>query len=394
MRNCRDICKSCEYKIRCGGCSVCEVLLCKSNCNFCSVICFKKTGISEYIDSFGGLNIKINKNNFIYEKLPTNIPVIQERIGSLIKEKDLDYVVVNAGNILSTNGESVRKKYKDIDIVKSMNLKNGTKTILEFYIKDRFLEGFWDQRFDHYKNLKKLKFNYIITPNFSVYDDLPRIDHLYNIKRSSIIYNELIDNNINAIPDIGWFNARDLEIWIEEINRNDIKLISFSFQNVGVALKPSNIWKQNLLGLRYLCSNIKTDVDILIVGVASPFRILEIYKSIEKSNRLIILNQTAFIHSRKGMLSEYREVNSSMTFDEIFSKNISYYNNIYDNAYDSEDILNISRLSKKDLINFHKKYSEKSDSKESDYIYRFLRRCLKKKHVKEESLSQNQEEVL
>ena len=88
-----------------------------------------------------------------------------------------------------------------------------------------------------------MKLKAVIAPNFSVYEDTPRVEHLYNIRRSIIIYNELIDYGINAIPDISWYNINDLDFWIEKLNNSECSIIAFSFQVVDVRLKASNYGK-------------------------------------------------------------------------------------------------------------------------------------------------------
>lgn len=76
--------------------------------------------------------------------------------------------------------------------------------ILEFYIKDRDLEGFWANRKVVYEQLKKQNFKAIITPNFLLYEDAPRSEHLYNIQQAKKVYNEMIQEGLSAILDIIW----------------------------------------------------------------------------------------------------------------------------------------------------------------------------------------------
>lgn len=59
----------------------------------------------------------------------------------------------------------------------------GVNGIVEFYVKDRVLECFWSNRYFIYNQLKNMNLSGIITPNFSLYEDDPRIEHLYNIQR-------------------------------------------------------------------------------------------------------------------------------------------------------------------------------------------------------------------
>ncbi|MEN8905044.1 MAG: DUF4417 domain-containing protein [Clostridiales bacterium] len=388
MKSCKNKCNSCKYFSRCGGCSFCEALVCKKKCNYCSSICTYRENVDKYLDSFGNLGININQNKHI--QLPIHVPVIPHRLNTSIESK---FVALHAGNVLSNNGEKIVKRYLEKGYLKTLNLKIGTKTILEFYVKDRFLEGFWDKRYSVYKSIKNMNFTSVIAPNFSVYIDSPRIDHLYNIKRTSIVYNEMLDIGINTIPDISWFNHKDLDYWIDEINKKNIKLIAFSFQNVGVGLKASSHWNHSLLGLRYLINKINRNVEIILAGVSSPFRIAEIYNSTKKRNKLIILNHSAYIQSRKGILSEVRKQVPHLTFDELLEKNIIYFSKIYDEIYNSDKILKLSKLPKEKLIKLYRDYTLNQLPDSDKYISNFIFRCLKKKRVNEVVLFQNQEET-
>ena len=87
--------------------------------------------------------------------------------------------------------------------------------------------------------LKEMGFAAVIAPNYSVYEDASRVDHMYNIKRSMIVYNELVENGIPAVPDVSWYNKSDIDRWCKEINRRNIKVVAFSFQVCETARRES-----------------------------------------------------------------------------------------------------------------------------------------------------------
>jgi hypothetical protein len=154
------------------------------------------------------------------------------------------------------------------------------------------------------------------------------MDHLYNIKRSTVVYNELLDEGINAIPDVSWFNRNDIDRWCDEINKKAIKNISFSFQVVDVQLKASNLWKTYLLGFRYLCENINPEVNIIVAGVTSHRRLIDIFAA-APGRRISILNQSAYVQSMRGMLSENRQSELRLPRNVVFERNLAYFNKIY-----------------------------------------------------------------
>lgn len=328
---CKRKCKNCLlYKKKCGGCSLCEASICSNSCDTCFSLCPKRPGVFHYLSKIGGVDLQLNYSKIDFANLPLNIPILPDKLKTQISYELLPIAAVHAGSLLSRNGEKISKTYLDKGFARALNIDNKTLAILEFYIKDRQLEGFWDRRKELYKLIKKLNFSFVIAPNFSVYEDAPRLDHIYNIKRSVTAYNELINSGIKAIPDVSWYNIKDLDRWINAINASGIKAIAFSFQTVGIQLKASGVWKSYILGFRYLCQNINKDVNIIVAGAVSERKVLELYKA-SSGQRICILNQSAYVQSRRGVLSGDRENSSNLTLEQIFVRNLRYYNKAYEN---------------------------------------------------------------
>lgn len=327
---CERDCSLCDLKDTCGGCSLCEASLCNNNCSMCFSICPKRKGSFEYIRSIGGEDLMLLSNKHLKDlSLPIHIPILPDRLKNKLNFNLVQVVGVHGGNMLSSNGEGVRKSYLNNGYKKALNLDKNIEGVLEFYVKDRTLEGFWDKRYEIYPVIRAMEFSVVISPNFSVYDDSSRIDHICNIKRSSIVYNEMIQEGINAVPDISWYNTNDLKRWTLAINKYNIKLISFSFQVVGVNLKASTLWKQYLPGFRYLCKNIPKDVGIIIAGIVSKKRIREVINALD-GQKIYVLNQSSYIQSRRGTVSETREQNRSIPLNKLLINNITYFNNVYE----------------------------------------------------------------
>lgn len=323
---CGAKCSKCALSKQCGGCSCCEASLCGHECRQCYALCSKRVESIPYLHSIGGVDINLSENEDV--ELPGHIPILPDSFRIRPRYDIMPLIGIHGGNMLSLNGEKINPIYIDKGFAGALNLDPRTEAVLQFYVKDRTLEGFWDNRSNIYADLVTMKFKAIISPNFSVYEDAPRMDHLYNIKRTTIIYNEMLEAGLNAIPDISWYSKNDLDRWIEEINKNDIKAIAFSFQVVNVELKASNLWKEYLLGFRYLCQEIDPGIRIIIIGITSPRRYKAVCKAAAGRN-ISILNQSAFIQSRRGMLSEKREANKELTKEQLFERNIMYFNELY-----------------------------------------------------------------
>lgn len=364
---CGKDCYRCVLFESCRGCSLCEASICSRNCRSCFALCLNRPQAAAYLNTLGGPQINLQGNKDI--NLPIHIPVLPDRMKYKPRYELLPVIAVHAGNAFSRNGEKINKSYTSRGIPGALNIDERTSSVLEFYVKDRTLEGFWDKRKEIYPVLRDLQFIAVIAPNFSVYEDAPRVDHICNIKRSTIVYNEMLDAGIYAIPDVSWFNKSDLDRWCNEINKSNIKVVSFSFQVVDVGLKTTNIWKSCLMGFRYFCQNISSSVKIIIAGLVSPYRVIEIMKA-ANGNSIHVLNQSAYVQSRRGMLSETREQNPEMSFDQLFERNIEYFNKVYGEMSQSihnNTFAQIIGWDNDKLIEFYKDYSSAAQELDKKY---------------------------
>jgi hypothetical protein len=329
---CHRSCDTCNMQLHCQGCSYCEMPLCKKDCFQCFSLCPCRGGSFAHLKALGGGEVQLLGNDRY--NLPNHIPILPDRLTEPLKVNEV--IGVHSGNMFSSNGEKINPRFKDQTLQQVLGIENPVEGVLEFYIKDRTLEGFWDKRAEIYPELARFKWRAVIAPNFSVYEDAPRVDHLYNMKRSSIVYNEMIQHGLPAVPDISWYNQIDLDQWIREINTNKVQTISFSFQVVDTRLKASNLWKHYLMGFKYLCQRIG-DVQIVVAGVVSPDRLKAIAKA-AGGKRIIILNQTAYLQSRRGIFSSTGyKAPSNMSKNEILLQNLSYYDERYkENNWEGE----------------------------------------------------------
>lgn len=333
-------CNSCSKKLdgSCGGCSFCDISLCKCSkekLSRCLVRCPRKLRTFYQIDELKSDDVLLENKKY---NLPGYIPIMPDRIKSEFNFSKVNNMVgVHGEFLLSANGEKISPIYEMRGFRKTLNLPGEIDGIAEFYIKDRALEGFWNNRKELYKQLKKQKFSAITTPNFSLYEDAPRAEHLYNIQRAKRVYNEMIQEGLPAILDVIWATNEDLEFWINEINRSNIKTIAFSFMNVDTRLKASNAWRHYLLGYKILLSRIQSDIEIIIAGISSIERVVEI-KKISENRKVSIMHQAAWVNSRKGFsIKDKKQLDRSISKDEIFQINLDFYNSEYNKVKTREE---------------------------------------------------------
>lgn len=163
---CGKVCGNCIMKVDrlCRGCSMCDINFC--NCNNdkvkrCMVICPKKFGSFALVKSMLRNNVLLENKDI---KLPVFIPIMPDRVNDIFDFSSTDNTIAVHGEFLLTaSGEHISLTYKNKGFNKALNI-DGVKAIAEFYIKDRALEGFWNNRKEIYKELKDQNFLGIIIP--------------------------------------------------------------------------------------------------------------------------------------------------------------------------------------------------------------------------------------
>lgn len=327
MSLCKRDCSSCVMQLHCQGCSLCEHPFCNGDCQRCFSLCPSRPASFGYLKQLGGGKLELKQNNI--EKLPEFIPVLPDHMPRRTLARKI--IGVHGGKFLTSNGENVARVYRNKGLQEALNLTEPVMGVLQFYVKDRAIEGLWDNRKEIYKQLQEFPWKAVIAPNFSVYEDAPRVDHLYNMKRSNVVYNELLEQGFPAVPDISWYNRIDLDQWAREINQNNIKTIAFSFQTVSTKSKASNTWRHYLMGYDYLIKNIPEDVAVIIAGLVSPDRLKFLRMAGSGRNSISVLNQTAYVQSRRGVLSEKQlESTGDLTKEQLFERNMKFYEKAYE----------------------------------------------------------------
>lgn len=292
----------------CSGCPGCgAVLKSRCDCSTCIYICPRRPGARVFLQLglAGGELRRPADKRLVTPAHPGDIPVHLPAVADPFKKTPgaggLPWVVVHGARFFSSTGTSLRPRAAAVggNIRRWLNVDQETKVGIHFYVKDKFLEGFWWHRAEIYPLL--CQFDLVFSPNFSVYEDSPRYEHLVNIRRSVVVYEEMLEHGIRVVPDIAWYQKTDLDNWAEYIRYSQIKFIATSAQTVGTGLHTLGSWKGYLAGIRYLAEQLPGDVGVIIVGVSSPKKVAIAFREIACNGRqLCFMNSQAFMMARKG----------------------------------------------------------------------------------------------
>jgi len=129
---------------------------------------------------------------------------------------------------------------------------------IHFYLDDYQFERLWNRPEDYVNILKQ--YECILSPDFSLYMDMPMPMKIWNIYRSRLIGQYYQNQGIKVIPTLSWAEEETFQFCFEGIPQGSI--VSISTIGVKKNKEALKIWKQ---GVDELIKRIKPST-ILIYG--------------------------------------------------------------------------------------------------------------------------------
>ena len=165
--------------------------------------------------------------------LPRIIPLIYH--ASARKEPFIDAptVCLPFFSVVERNDGSPR--FSDMTAVaKHFGIGSGEGVVLTGTARDRSLERWWSlgvqRRRVALRKLRDMGIEFMTTPNYSLFTDVPRWDNLFSIKRIAIAHEECLAEGIAAGLHVNARTERDSERWVEYVrDRPEITHIAYEF---------------------------------------------------------------------------------------------------------------------------------------------------------------------
>ncbi len=160
---------------------------------------------------------------------------------------------------------------------------------VHFFEDDVAFERLWNKPNTYLPILKKFKG--VITPDFSVYRDMPLVMQHWNIYRSRAIGHWLQENGIPVIPNIRFGDERTFDVACAGISK--LGVIAVGTHGCIKLLNERNYLKN---GLEYVIEALEPTT--IVVYGAAP---IEIFSQYEKMGIEILQFDSDFMQSRKAV---------------------------------------------------------------------------------------------
>lgn len=119
--------------------------------------------------------------------------------------------------------------------------------------RDRHLEGWWSlnahRRRDAIQRLLDLGIDFVTTPNYSLFTNVPRWGNMFNMKRIALVHEEFLAKGMAAGLHVNARTEWDWERWIEYVRaRPEVTHLAYEF-GTGASRGPRLAWHAQHLGL-------------------------------------------------------------------------------------------------------------------------------------------------
>jgi Domain of unknown function (DUF4417) len=229
-------CRSCLLLDLCGGLRVkgpamdCLRFCCGKQ--ECDMVCPNSPGhYAKRLQEIGGFSLENVRRcaPVKFERLAGYAPLIHHAY-SRSNTFPGEIVSLSLYELLDSHGAP--KYFSRSDVARQFRIRSDARLIITGVDKDALLERIW--RSTHREAiavmLRSLEVSLVTSPNFSVYNNVPRTENLYNIKRNALVAQELLELRVPVAIHVNACTETDYLRYAEFLaKRPEFEAIAFEF---------------------------------------------------------------------------------------------------------------------------------------------------------------------
>lgn len=147
-------------------------------------------------------------------------------------KQNRDYLKLELLNDMSFAGKYNMPKLDATQIIPNnlipfnecLRCESPEKYFVHFYIDDYQFERLWNFPKRYLDILKD--FAGVISPDFSMYLDMPQAQQIWNNYRSKLLASFLQNNGVSVIPNVSWSDSNSFEFCFDGMPQNSVVAIS------------------------------------------------------------------------------------------------------------------------------------------------------------------------
>jgi len=318
----------------CSGCNTdCAYCACArpgpaspGACAQCPIRCGSRVDIADWMADVGG-TLRFSDIDFDDLALPAGLPKFIPQVDTAdLRELDAGLrwpaYAMRLRGVFSPVTHTIAPGFAGSAAREALGLADGQLAVLAAYGEDPLVEAFWANRLGLTDQLAAQRWDLVLAPNFSMYGNFPRAEHLINFRRNLLIARDMIDAGVPAVPNLYWYRLEDLrryeELWSQVTAPAAVAVNLQTFRG-------GREWDTMAVpGLAYLAGGLPADTELIVTGTSRPSRIRQLKRLFP---RLTLVAQNPTIYARKHavMTAAGRRDRPDATVGECFAENVRFY---------------------------------------------------------------------
>lgn len=259
------------------------------------------------------------------EGLPRFVPQVDGHdVAALDEDLAWPAYAVGLRRVYSPRSHSILPAYRGAASAHEVvGLRPGQLAVLSGYGEDPLVEGFWTRRHRDglVRAISAMNWDLILTPNYSVYGNQPRAEHLINCKRNLIIAAEFADAGCAVAPNCYWYRLEDLERTVAWVHDVEAPAVATNLQT----FRTREDWEEMALpGLAYLAASLPPGTKVVLSGSSRADRIATLVELFGERLHLVSANSQQYALHGARMTAAGR-VDGAARKADLFAANVRYY---------------------------------------------------------------------
>lgn len=244
-------------------------------CGQCPIRCGSRTDIAAWMADVGGT--LAFDDVVVPSDLPAGLPrLIPQTDGSALGPLDEQLrwgaYAVGLRRVFSPTTHTVLPRFADRDAHEVLGLGPGQLAVLAGYGEDPLVEAFWTRRRTErlVEQIAAQGWDLVLAPNWSIFGNWPRVEHLLNMRRCLLVAGELAAAGVATLVNVYWFRLEDLHRWAAWVHDTDPAGIAINVQTARHATHYEEFIEP---GLHWLAANLPAGLPVVLSGLSRADRI-------------------------------------------------------------------------------------------------------------------------
>lgn len=255
-------------------------------------------------------------------ELPRFIPQVDgHRLAAFDAGLSWPAYAIGLRRVFSLSTGRLRRAWQGRTARDVLGAPSGTRLVLAAYGTDPLIERFWTNQHAEglYGEVAALGFDLVLAPNYSVYGNQPRFEHLLNIKRNALVAARLAEAGVPSVPNLYWWRRIDLERQLAWVLREEVPGVAVNLQT----FRSRADWEMALSGLAYLASALPSGTRVFATGCSRAGRILALRRLFAD---LVLVSQNPQALARHGaVMTPSGRRRTPGRPEDLFFRSVRYY---------------------------------------------------------------------